>query len=158
MSINQPQTGVDDSPEIPAELFDSERLRIATTLSHAVNGSPAAAQEFAKRGCPLSWRSVIWRRMLGVRVDDIDMMYYEQLKTHVLQHELLVDSLVYKDIKLTATNDDQYFVFEDYLYQVVCCSGVQLPVLTLLLCVDKTFFIFLSVYVCKLVVITHMPF
>jgi len=61
---------------------------------------------------------MIWRRVLGVRVDDIDVMYYDQLKTHVLQHELLVDSLVYKDIKLTATNDDQYFVFEDYLYQV----------------------------------------
>jgi len=118
MSINQPQTGVDDSPEIPAELFDCERSRIAIALSNAVNGSPAGAQEFAKRGCPLSWRSMIWRRILGVRVDDIDVMYYDQLKTHVLQHELLVDSLVYKDIKLTATNDDQYFVFEDYLYQV----------------------------------------
>ena len=23
-----------------------------------------------------------------------------------------------QDVKLTATNDDQYFVFEDYLYQV----------------------------------------
>jgi len=118
MSINQPQTGVDDSPDIPAELFDSERSRIAVALSSAINGSPAAAQEFAKRGCPLSWRAMIWRRILGVRVDDIDVMYYDQLKTHVLQHELLVDSLVYKDIKLTATNDDQYFVFEDYLYQV----------------------------------------
>jgi len=118
MSINQPQTGVDDCPEIPAELFDSERSRTAAILSHVTDGSPAAAQEFAKRGCPLSWRSVMWKRMLGIRVDDIDLMYYEQLKTHVLQHELLVDSLVYKDIKLTATNDDQYFVFEDYLYQV----------------------------------------
>ena len=119
MSINQPQTGVDDSPEIPTELFDNERSRIASTLlSQAADGSPAAAQEFSKRGCPLSWRSVIWRRILGVRVDDIDVMYYDQLKVHVLQHELLVDSLVYKDIKLTATNDDQYFVFEDYLYQV----------------------------------------
>jgi len=121
MSINQPQTGVDDSPEIPTELFDNERSRIASTLlSQAADGSPAAAQEFSKRGCPLSWRSVIWRRILGVRVDDIDVMYYDQLKVHVLQHELLVDSLVYKDIKLTATNDDQYFVFEDYLYQVAC--------------------------------------
>ena len=48
MSINQPQTGVDDSPDIPAELFDAERSRIAAALSSAVNGSPAAAQEFAK--------------------------------------------------------------------------------------------------------------
>lgn len=32
--------------------------------------------------------------------------------------DLIVDKLVFKDIQLTATNDDQYFVFEDILYQV----------------------------------------
>ena len=118
MSINQPQTGVDDVPEIPTELFEQERSRLAAILAQNPLGSPAAAQEFAKRGCPLSWRSAIWRRILGVSVEDVDVLYYEQLKVGVLQHELLVDSLVYKDVKLTATNDDQYFVFEDYLYQV----------------------------------------
>ena len=45
-----------------------------------------------QRGCPLSWRAMIWRRVLGVRVDDLDVMYYDQLRQHVLQHELLVDS------------------------------------------------------------------
>lgn len=118
MSINQPQTGVDDAPDIPVELFEQERLRLAATLLHCTNGSPAAAQEFAKHGCPLTWRSSIWQRILGVSVADFDVMYYEHLKACVVQHELLVDSLVYKDVKLTATNDDQYFVFEDYLYQV----------------------------------------
>ena len=56
--------------------------------------------------------------MLGLEIEEIDVMYYDTLKTCVLQHHLLVDSLIYKDVKLTATNDDQYFVFEDYLYQV----------------------------------------
>ena len=46
------------------------------------------------------------------------MLYYEQLKHGVFQHDLLVDNLIYKDVKLTTTNDDQYFVFEDYIYQV----------------------------------------
>lgn len=32
--------------------------------------------------------------------------------------DLIVDKLVFKDVQLTATNDDQYFVFEDILYQV----------------------------------------
>ena len=58
-------------------------------------------------------------RILGVAVDDVDRLYYEQLKQCVFQHELLVDSLIYKDVKLTATNDDQYFVFEDYLHQAL---------------------------------------
>lgn len=35
--------------------------------------------------------------------------------------DLIVDKLVFKDIQLTATNDDQYFVFEDILYQVKIC-------------------------------------
>lgn len=32
-----------------------------------------------------------------------------------------MDKLVFKDVQLTATNDDQYFVFEDVLYQVMLC-------------------------------------
>ena len=80
MSINQAQTGVDDAPDIPSELFDGERSRVASALSAATHGgSPAAAQEFAKRGCPLSWRAAVWRRILGVGVDDLDVMYYEQV-------------------------------------------------------------------------------
>jgi len=63
-------------------------------------------------------RAALWCSMLGLEIDDIDLMYYDSLKHCVLQHHLLVDSLIYKDVKLTATNDDQYFVFEDYLYQV----------------------------------------
>lgn len=58
-----------------------------------------------------------------------DILYYEQLKTNVIQHDLLVDSLIYKDVKLTASNDDYYFVFEDYLYQVLLCFSRDTSVL-----------------------------
>lgn len=30
----------------------------------------------------------------------------------------MIDKLIFKDVQLTASNDDQYFVFEDLLYQV----------------------------------------
>lgn len=43
------------------------------------------------------------------------------MKHAVLQTDLIVDKLIFKDIQLTATNDDQYFVFEDVLYQVMLC-------------------------------------
>lgn len=33
----------------------------------------------------------------------------------------MIDKLIIKDIHLTASNDDQYFVFEDVLYQVMLC-------------------------------------
>ncbi|KAK2503106.1 hypothetical protein MC885_014021 [Smutsia gigantea] len=62
-------------------------------------------------------------------IPELDILYYEQLKTNVIQHDLLVDSLIYKDVKLTASNDDYYFVFEDYLYQVLLCFSRDTSVL-----------------------------
>ena len=47
-----------------------------------------------------------------------DIEHWESLKSNVINIDLIVDKLVFKDIQLTATNDDQYFVFEDILYQV----------------------------------------
>ncbi|KPP71894.1 hypothetical protein Z043_109154 [Scleropages formosus] len=58
-----------------------------------------------------------------------DVMHYEQLKAGVINHDLLVDNLIYKDVKLTASNDDYYFVFEDYLYQVLLCFSRDTAVL-----------------------------
>lgn len=44
--------------------------------------------------------------------------HWEALRQSVLTNESIVDKLVFKDVQLTATNDDRYFVFEDVLYQV----------------------------------------
>lgn len=46
------------------------------------------------------------------------MEHWEALRQSVLTNESIVDKLVFKDVQLTATNDDRYFVFEDVLYQV----------------------------------------
>lgn len=43
------------------------------------------------------------------------------MKQCVLNTDLIVDKLIFRDVQLTATNDDQYFVFEDVLYQVMLC-------------------------------------
>ncbi|XP_076117088.1 TBC1 domain family member 19-like isoform X1 [Mytilus galloprovincialis] len=117
MAINQCQSGIDDSTDIPSELFDLDRSKLGKKVVNANHGP--VAQEFSKKGCPSGLRATLWAQMLCVEVDDVDKLYYEQLKTSVLHHDLLVDSLLYKDVKLTATNDDQYFVFEDFLYQVL---------------------------------------
>lgn len=47
--------------------------------------------------------------------------HWQKLKIAVLNTDLIVDKLVFKDVQLTATNDDQYFVFEDVLYQIMLC-------------------------------------
>lgn len=117
MAINQCQTGVDDSNEIPSELFEADRVKQGKKV--LASGSAPAAQEYSKKGCPISLRADLWNNILGISVDEFDVLYYEQLKTNVIEHDLLVDSLLYKDVKLTATNDDQYFVFEDFLYQIL---------------------------------------
>lgn len=44
--------------------------------------------------------------------------WFNELKNSVLQLDLMIDKLIIKDIHLTAANDDQYFVFEDVLFQV----------------------------------------
>lgn len=117
MAINQCQTGVDDSSDIPSEMFDTDRVKLGKKVIAAGHGP--LAQEYAKKGCPISLRAELWFLILGLDLDEFDTMYYEQLKANVSAHDLLVDSLLYKDVKLTATNDDQYFVFEDYLYQIL---------------------------------------
>ncbi|XP_013072479.2 TBC1 domain family member 19-like isoform X1 [Biomphalaria glabrata] len=117
MAITHCQTGTDDLPDIPPELFENERSKLGKKVI-AANHAPTA-REYSKRGCPVSMRADLWCQILGVDLQNVDYLYYEQLKSYVLQHDLLVDSLLYKDVKLTATNDDQYFVFEDFLYQVL---------------------------------------
>lgn len=117
MSINQCQTGIDDNSEIPPEMFDTDRVKLGRKVITA-NHAPLS-QEYAKKGCPVSLRADLWKQILGIELDEFDTLYYEQLKANVIAHDLLVDSLLYKDVKLTATNDDQYFVFEDFLYQIL---------------------------------------
>ncbi|KAH0550622.1 TBC1 domain family member 19 [Cotesia glomerata] len=92
------------------------------------------AQEFLKRGAPRALRGRLWSLVLGSVIKDSDRKYYEELKELVLQYDIMVDKLIIKDVQLTASNDDQYFVFEDVLYKTMLCfsrdSEVLAPVTT----------------------------
>uniref|UniRef100_A0A673J2Q7 TBC1 domain family member 19-like n=1 Tax=Sinocyclocheilus rhinocerous TaxID=307959 RepID=A0A673J2Q7_9TELE len=89
----------------------------------------AAAQQYSRQGCPTGLRAQLWSLILNTTNDPEDITHYEQLKARVIHHDLLVDNLIYKDVKLTASNDDYYFVFEDYLYQVLLCFSRDTAVL-----------------------------
>ncbi|XP_015593518.1 TBC1 domain family member 19 isoform X2 [Cephus cinctus] len=99
----------------------------------ASNHAPIA-QEFLKRGSPRELRGRLWSLVLGTVIKDSDAEYYEELKGMVLQYDIMVDKLIIKDVQLTASNDDQYFVFEDVLYKTMLCfsrdSEVLAPVTT----------------------------
>ena len=50
-----------------------------------------------------------------------DNIYYNELKEAVITSDVMLDKLIIKDVQLTASNDDQYFVFEDLIYQIMLC-------------------------------------
>ncbi|XP_006155004.1 TBC1 domain family member 19 isoform X4 [Tupaia chinensis] len=114
LGLSTGQLGIDDSTQVPPVLAEQDS---------------AAAQQYVRQGSPTALRAELWALILNVSSQPEDILYYEQLKTNVIQHDLLVDSLIYKDVKLTASNDDYYFVFEDYLYQVLLCFSRDTTVL-----------------------------
>nr|XP_011749729.1 TBC1 domain family member 19 isoform X2 [Macaca nemestrina]XP_045248153.1 TBC1 domain family member 19 isoform X2 [Macaca fascicularis] len=116
LGLNIGQLGIDDSTQVPPELFENEHVRIGQKV--LAEQDSAAAQQYIRQGSPTALRAELWALILNISSQPEDVLYYEQLKTNVIQHDLLVDSLIYKDVKLTASNDDYYFVFEDYLYQM----------------------------------------
>ncbi|KAG5867498.1 hypothetical protein JTB14_015973 [Gonioctena quinquepunctata] len=105
------------SPTLAALEF--ERIALGEKIL-AKNYTPLA-QEFLKKGCPRCLRAKMWSLLLGCGIKQHDVFYMEALKQNVLQYDLMIDKLIIKDINLTASNDDQYFVFEDVLYQVMLC-------------------------------------
>ncbi|XP_073898605.1 TBC1 domain family member 19 isoform X2 [Castor canadensis] len=128
LGLNTGQLGIDDSTQVPPELFENEHVRIGQKV--LAEQDSAAAQQYVRQGSPTALRAELWALILNISSQPEDVLYYEQLKTNVIQHDLLVDSLIYKDVKLTASNDDYYFVFEDYLYQVLLCFSRDTSVLS----------------------------
>ncbi|XP_030048474.1 TBC1 domain family member 19 isoform X2 [Microcaecilia unicolor] len=127
LGLNTGQLGIDDSTQVPPELFESEHIHIGKKVLRQQDS--AAAQQYVRQGCPTALRAELWALILNISNQPEDMLYYEQLKANVIQYDLLADSLIYKDVKLTASNDDFYFVFEDYLYQVLLCFSRDTSVL-----------------------------
>nr|XP_031292150.1 TBC1 domain family member 19 isoform X4 [Camelus dromedarius] len=127
LGLTTGQLGIDDSTQVPPELFENEHVRIGQKV--LAEQDSAAAQQYVRQGSPTALRAELWALILNISSQPEDILYYEQLKTNVIQHDLLVDSLIYKDVKLTASNDDYYFVFEDYLYQVLLCFSRDTSVL-----------------------------
>uniref|UniRef100_A0A3B4WLA6 TBC1 domain family, member 19 n=1 Tax=Seriola lalandi dorsalis TaxID=1841481 RepID=A0A3B4WLA6_SERLL len=114
LNLTTGQLGIDDHAHIHPVIVDQDS---------------AAAQQYSRQGCSTGLRADLWALILNSTNQPPDVMHYEQLKAGVIQHDLLVDNLIYKDVKLTASNDDYYFVFEDFLYQVLLCFSRDTAVL-----------------------------
>lgn len=112
-------SGVDDAllESSSTDSFPSEWNKLGRKVIQ--HGSALAARQYAKYGCPAGLRGDLWRLILCYEVDDLDLLYFQQLKQYVIEYDMLVDNLITKDIKLTSSNDDDYFVFEDVLCQAL---------------------------------------
>ncbi|XP_025423044.1 TBC1 domain family member 19-like isoform X2 [Sipha flava] len=86
-------------------------------------------QEFLKLCAPRSLRGRLWTQILGSNVKSSEQ-HYTELKERVLNYDMLIDKLITKDVQLTACNDDQYFVFEDVLHQIMLCFTRDTDVLS----------------------------
>ncbi|XP_028854678.1 TBC1 domain family member 19 isoform X2 [Denticeps clupeoides] len=127
LALNIGQLGIDDHTHVPADLFESEHVRLGKRVVSEQDS--AAAQQYSRQGCPTGLRAELWALILNSTNEPEDILNYDQLKAGVIQYDLLVDNLIYKDVKLTASNDDYYFVFEDFLYQVLLCFSRDTTVL-----------------------------
>ncbi|XP_067845169.1 TBC1 domain family member 19 isoform X2 [Heptranchias perlo] len=94
LGLNYEQLGIDDSMQIPIELFESEYIRLGQKVLSEQDS--AAAQQYIRQGCPTGLRADMWALILNIDNQLEDSLYYEQLKSNVIQHDLLVDSLIYK--------------------------------------------------------------
>ncbi|XP_067381218.1 TBC1 domain family member 19 isoform X2 [Channa argus] len=127
LNLTTGQMGIEDHAHIHPDLFENEYVQIGKKV--VTEQDSAAAQQYSRQGCPTGLRADLWALILNSTNQLQDVMHYEQLTAGVIQHDMLVDNLIYKDVKLTASNDDYYFVFEDFLYQVLLCFSRDTAVL-----------------------------
>ncbi|CAH0396993.1 unnamed protein product [Chilo suppressalis] len=121
-SNGEPLLGV--NPNMPSCVpgfmtLEAERIGLGERV--AALGYAPVIQEYLKKGSPQCLRAKLWSQVLGAEVTAQQLSYFSQLKKSVLDVDLMIDKLIFKDVQLTASNDDQYFVFEDLLYQVMLC-------------------------------------
>jgi hypothetical protein len=97
--------------------FESERVLLGRKV--ADQGSVATSRQFLKFGCPMGLRGQLWKTALGVEFDPFHVSYFDQLKSSVVEYDMLIDSILMQDVRMTSANDEHFFVFEDVLHQVI---------------------------------------
>jgi len=81
-------------------------------------GYVPALRQFAKRGVPISLRSKIYKKILGVNLGTKEIQDIEILKEHVCKYDLLTDDILLQDIEAVIDKAD-YFVFSELVENIV---------------------------------------
>ena len=120
------------SQDEPSLTLEQERQQLGLKVLE-MDHAPLS-QEFLKRGCPPSLRGSIWSQVLGSQALDKDVLYHNELKEAVVTTDIMLDKLIIKDVQLTVSNDDQYFVFEDMIFQIMLCFSRDTEVAEIFSC------------------------
>ncbi|XP_048457664.1 TBC1 domain family member 19 [Rhincodon typus] len=64
LALNYEQLGIDDSMQIPTELFESEYIRLGQRVLSEQDS--AAAQQYIRQGCPTGLRADMWALILNI--------------------------------------------------------------------------------------------
>ncbi|XP_013921477.1 PREDICTED: TBC1 domain family member 19, partial [Thamnophis sirtalis] len=143
LGLIQVPLNVKDIPELVSihQLYENEHVRLGQKV--LMEQDSAAAQQYVRQGSPNSLRAELWALILNISTrpevsqksrlegqgsacyssDILNSPRFIQPKISIVKQDS------YEDVKLTASNDDYYFVFEDYLYQVLLCFSRDTSVL-----------------------------
>uniref|UniRef100_A0A4W6CTF2 TBC1 domain family, member 19 n=1 Tax=Lates calcarifer TaxID=8187 RepID=A0A4W6CTF2_LATCA len=94
LNLTTGQLGIDDHAHVHPDLFENDYVQIGKKV--VADQDSAAAQQYSRQGCPTGLRAELWALILNSTNQPPDVMHYEQLKAGVIQHDLLVDNLIYK--------------------------------------------------------------
>ena len=72
-----------------------------------------------KRGAPLGLRGQLWKLAMYPLSGDTELQYCRQLLQEAMHYDMLVDRLLLLDTKMACAMDDNYFVFEDVIKEVL---------------------------------------
>ncbi|XP_065915033.1 TBC1 domain family member 19-like [Dysidea avara] len=107
-----------DSAAYSSETAEDEVL--LQTSKVIKKGLYAAARFLCRYGCPTGNRFELWRMAFCIDFSGgKHVLHFEKLKQMVIKYKFLFDSILLQDLKNTVANDDNYFVFEDLLYQIL---------------------------------------
>uniref|UniRef100_A0A8C5LR23 TBC1 domain family member 19 n=1 Tax=Leptobrachium leishanense TaxID=445787 RepID=A0A8C5LR23_9ANUR len=83
LNLTTGQLGVDDSTQVPTEMFENEHMRIGKKV--LAEDDSAAAQQFVRQGCPTSLRADLWALILNIS-NQAEVLLCFSRDTSVLAH------------------------------------------------------------------------
>jgi len=82
-------------------------------------GHPPDLAQYAKCGVPTNLRGAVWHTLLRVEPSREEANYFAALRKQAGSYELLTDRLVWEAIRTGACNNDNYFIFEALVEQML---------------------------------------